>query len=380
MIEQNRKGDHTMSKGILEIMREIPDPRKGNAILHKLDEILTIAILAIICDYTQFTEMELFGIEQEEWLRSFLTLEHGIPSHDTFGDVFAAIDPEAFRKGFMEWTESIRKEIKDEVVAIDGKTIRGSKSITENKKPVHIVSAWAAENGLVLGEVATDEKSNEITAIPKLLKMLHLKGCIVTIDAMGTQKDIAQEIAAKEADYILPVKENHPSLLEDIRYFFREEATSCEYAKTTEKSHGRLERRECYISTNIDWIQQKNEWKGLSGIGMIVSHVQTIGQETEETAVHYVLYSKKDMTAAQVLAAKRRHWSVENSLHWVLDVDFGEDSSRMRVQNAAENVNIARHLALNLLKSEKSFNRSLNLKRKKCLLSHDYLLKVFLGA
>ena len=163
-----------MSKGILEIMREIPDPRKGNAILHKLDEILTIAILAIICDYTQFTEMELFGNEQEEWLRSFLTLEHGIPSHDTFGDVFAAIDPEAFRKGFMEWTESIRKEIKDEVVAIDGKTIRGSKSITENKKPVHIVSAWAAENGLVLGEVAADEKSNEITAIPKLLKMLHL--------------------------------------------------------------------------------------------------------------------------------------------------------------------------------------------------------------
>ena len=379
MIEQKGKGDHTMSKGILEIMREIPDPRKGNAILHKLDEILTIAILAIICDYTQFTEMELFGNEQEEWLRSFLTLEHGIPSHDTFGDVFAAIDPEAFRKGFMEWTESIRKEIQNEVVAIDGKTIRGSKSITENKKPVHIVSAWAAENGLVLGEVATDEKSNEITAIPKLLKMLQLKGCIVTIDAMGTQKDIAHEIVAKEADYILPVKDNHPSLLEDIRYYFHEEAAACEYAKTTEKSHGRLETRECYISTNIDWMPQKKEWEGLSGIGMIVSHVQTIGQETQETAVHYVLYSKKDMTAAQVLAAKRRHWSVENCLHWVLDVDFGEDMSRMRVQNAAENVNIARHLVLNLLKSEKSFNRSLNLKRKKCLLSHDYLLKVFLG-
>ena len=151
-----------MSKGILEIMREIPDPRKGNAILHKLDEILTIAILAIICDYTQFTEMELFGIEQEEWLRSFLTLEHGIPSHDTFGDVFAAIDPEAFRKGFMEWTESIREKISGEIVAIDGKTIRGSKSITENKKPVHIVSAWAAENGLVLGEVATDEKATKL--------------------------------------------------------------------------------------------------------------------------------------------------------------------------------------------------------------------------
>lgn len=369
-----------MSKGIIEIMRQIPDPRTGNAIRHKLEEILTIAILAIICDYSQFTEMELFGIEQEEWLRTFLTLPNGIPSHDTFGDVFAAINPEEFRKGFMEWTESIREKISGEIVAIDGKTIRGSRSATENRKPVHIVSAWAAENGLVLGEIATEEKSNEITAIPKLLKMLELSGCIVTIDAMGTQKEIAKEIVKAKADYILPVKENHPQLLDDIRLFFAEEISSCEYAQTVEKSHGRIENRECYVSTNIDWMSQKNEWEGLSGIGMIVSHVQTVGQEESETAVHFVLYSKADMTAAQVLAAKRRHWSVENSLHWVLDVDFGEDSSRMRTNNAAENVNIARHLALNLLISEKSFNRSLNLKRKRCLLSHDYLLKVFAGA
>ena len=366
-----------MSKGIIEIMRQIPDPRTGNAIRYKLEEILTIAILAIICDYSQFTEMELFGIEQEEWLRTFLELPNGIPSHDTFGDVFAAISPEEFRKGFMEWTECVREKISGEVVAIDGKTIRGSRSVTENKKPVHIVSAWAAENGLVLGEIATEEKSNEITAIPKLLKMLELSGCIVTIDAMGTQKEIAKEIVKAKADYVLPVKENHPQLLEDIRLFFSEELSSCEYAQTVEKSHGRIENRECYISTNIDWMSQKKEWDGLSGIGMIVSHVQTVGEDEIEHAVHYVLYSKSDMTAAQVLAAKRRHWSVENNLHWVLDVDFGEDSSRMRVRNAAENVNIARHFALNLLKSEKSFNRSLNLKRKKCLLSHDYLLKVF---
>ena len=355
-----------MSKGIIEIMRQIPDPRKGNAIRYKLEEILTIAILAIICDYSQFTEMELFGIEQEEWLRTFLELPNGIPSHDTFGDVFAAINPEEFRKGFMEWTECIREKISGEVVAIDGKTICGSRSVTENKKPIHIVSAWAAENGLVLGEIATEEKSNEITAIPKLLKMLELSGCIVTIDAMGTQKEIAKEIIKAKADYVLPVKENHPQLL-----------SSCEYAQTVEKSHGRIENRECYISTNIDWMSQKKEWDGLSGIGMIVSHVQTVRKDETEHAVHYVLYSKSDMTAAQVLAAKRRHWSVENNLHWVLDVEFGEDSSRMRIQNAAENVNIARHLVLNLLKSEKSFNRSLNLKRKKCLLSHDYLLKVF---
>ena len=366
-----------MSKGIIEIMRQIPDPRSGNAIRHKLEDILTIAILAIICDYSLFTEMELFGIEQEEWLRTFLELPNGIPSHDTFGDVFAAIEPEAFRNGFMEWTESIREKISGEIVAIDGKTIRGSRSVTENKKPVHIVSAWASENGLVLGEIATDEKSNEITAIPKLLKMLELSGCIVTIDAMGTQKEIAKEIIAAKANYVLPVKENHPQLLDDIRLFFAEGSASCEYAETLEKSHGRIEKRECYVTTKIDWLSQKEEWSGLSGIGMIVSHVQTFGHEETETAVHYVLYSKADMTAAQVLAAKRRHWAVENSLHWVLDVDFGEDLSRMRVNNAAKNMNIARHLALNLLKSEKTFNRSLNLKRKKCLLSHDYLLKVF---
>lgn len=369
-----------MSKGIVEKLREIPDPRTGNAIKYKLEEILTIAVLAIICDYSQFTEMELFGHEQEEWLRTFLELENGIPSHDTFGDVFAAINPEAFHTCFMEWTEGIREKISSEIVAIDGKTICGSKSIAENKKPVHIVSAWASENGLVLGEVAVSEKSNEITAIPRLLKALELKGCIVTIDAMGTQKEITKEIIAAGADYVLPVKENHPQLYEDVRLFFETEKQSCEFVRTTEKSHGRIETRECYTTTDIDWLTQKMEWCGLSGIGMIVSHVQNFGQNETVTAVHFVLYSKADMTAAQILDAKRRHWSVENSLHWVLDVDFGEDSSRMRTNNAAENVNTARHLAVNLLKSEKSFNRSINLKRKKCTLSHDYLLKVFWGA
>lgn len=229
----------------------------------------------------------------------------------------------------------------------------------------------------MLGEIATKEKSNEITAIPKLLKMLELSGCIVTIEAMGTHKNIAKEIVKAKADYILPVKENHPQLLNDIRLFFAEELTSCEYTKTVEKSHGRIESCECYISTDIAWMSQKKEWEWLSDIGMIVSHVQTAGRNATKTATHYVLHSKADMTSAQVLAAKRRHWSVESSLHWVLDVDFGEDSSRMRTENEAENVYIARHLAMNLLKSEKTFNRSLNLKRKKCFLSLDYLLKVF---
>lgn len=366
-----------MNRGIVEILKEIPDPRVGNAKKYLLEEILTIAILAVICDCSQFTEMELFGKEQEKWLREFLTLEHGIPSHDTFGDVFAAIDPEAFRKGFMEWVETIRTKISDEIIAVDGKTICGSKSTVNNKKPIHIVSAWAAENGLVLGETAIDEKSNEITAIPKLLKMLELTGCIVTIDAMGTQKEIAKAIKSAKADYVLPVKENQPKLCEDIKLYFSTEKEHCDYAKTVEKSHGRIEVRECYATTDIDWLPQKSEWCGIAGIGMIISNIQVIGEEQNERAVHYVIYSKSDMTVSQLLKAKRRHWSVENSLHWVLDVDFGEDNMRMRTGFAAENMNTLRHLALNLLKSEKTYNGSINLKRKKCILSHEYLLMVF---
>lgn len=367
-----------MGNGIVEIFKGIPDPRSGNALKYKLEEILTIAVLAVLCDCSRFTEMELFGKENEAWLKTFLTLEHGTPSHDTFGDVFAAIDPDMFRAGFMTWVEEIRKKISGEIVAIDGKTICGSKSIPENKKPVHIVSAWAAENGLVLGEVAVSEKSNEITAIPALLKMLELTGCIVTIDAMGTQKEIAKGIREAKAEYVLTVKENQPGLYEDLSLFFSTEKATCDCAKTTEKSHGRLEKRECYTSTNVGWLSQRKEWKDLAGIGMIVSHTESLTSGSfGAEAVQYVIYSKADMTPTQLLTAKRRHWAVENSLHWVLDVDFGEDNMRMRAGFAAENMNILRHLSLNLLKSENSFKGSLNLKMKKCALSRSYLLKVF---
>ena len=366
-----------MSRSLVEIVGDIEDPRRGNAIRHNLVEVLTIALLAAICDYTRFTEMELFGQEREEWLRSFLALENGIPSHDTFGDIFAAIDPEQMRLCLIEWTESIREKIQGEVVAVDGKTIRGSKCDTEGKRAIHVVSAWAAENGLVLGELATDEKSNEITAIPKLLRMLKLNGCIVTIDAMGTQKEVTSVIRECGADYLLPVKENHPGLLEDISLYFSTEKEAWGYAKTVEKSHGRYETRECWVTEEIAWLHGREKWCGLSGIAMIRSAVQRVGSAQSEQTVHYLLFSKHGMTAADVLRVKRRHWSIENSLHWVLDVDFGEDSMRMRLGNAAENMNILRHLALNLLNAESSFKGSLNLKRKKCALSPSYLLKVF---
>ena len=365
-----------MNKGIIEIFRNVPDPRIGNAIRHKLEEILTIAILAILCECTQFTEMELFGKEREEWLRTFLTLEGGIPSHDTFGDVFALLEPETIQSGFMEWVETIREKISGEIVAVDGKTIRRSKDVAKSKRAIHVVSAWAAQNGLVLGEIATKEKSNEITAIPELLSMLHIQGCIITIDAMGTQKDIAKTIIEKKADYVLSVKENQPNLYEDLALYFSTEKAECDYVKTAEKSHGRYETRECWVTTDIEWLEQREQWEGLAGIGIIETKRQQVNSKVVEHSTHYFIYSKADMTAAQLLNAKRTHWSIENSLHWVLDVIFKEDESRMREGNCAKNMNIMRHLALNLIKSEKTFKGSLNMKRKRCMLSLDYLTKV----
>jgi predicted transposase YbfD/YdcC len=324
--------------------------------------------------------MELFGREREDWLKGFLELPNGTPSHDTFGDVFAVIDPKAIQRCFMEWVETIREKISGEVISIDGKTICGSKDKPKNKRAVHIVSAWASQNGIVLGELATDEKSNEITAIPELLKLLQIEGCIITIDAMGTQKDIAKIIIEREADYVLAVKENHQILHDDISDYFESETETLKnmgnYAKTTEKSHGRYEKRECYLTTDISWLHNREEWKNLAGIGMIASERQKVGVDLVEKAVHFVIYSKESMTAEELLSVKRQHWGIENKLHWTLDVLFDEDNSRMRTGNCAENMNVIRHLAINLIRSEKTSKGSLNLKRKRCMLSMDYLLKV----
>ena len=278
-----------MGGSLIEIFRDIPDPRLGNGIRHKLDEILTIAILAILCDCTKFTEMELFGQEREDWLRTFLSLENGIPSHDTFGDVFAALSPEAIQARFISWVGTIREKISGDIIPVDGKTIRRSRDLPNNKRAIHIVSAWSAANGIVLGEIATEEKSNEITAIPDLLKMLEIKGCIVTIDAMGTQTDIAKTIVESGADYVLAVKENQPLLFQDIELYFSTESATCDYAKTTEKSHGRYETRESWATTDIEWLYNKGNWAGITGIGMIRSTRQQVGSDVVENSVKYFI-------------------------------------------------------------------------------------------
>ena len=364
-----------MNGSLINIFKDMPDPRRGNGIRHRLDEILIIAILAVLCDCSKFTEMELFGHEREGWLRTFLSLENGIPSHDTFGDVFAALAPEAIQERFISWVETIRQKISGDIVPIDGKTIRRSKDLPNGKRAVHIISAWSAANGIVLGQMAVDEKSNEITAIPDLLKMLALKGCIVTIDAMGTQTGIACAIIDGGADYVLAVKENQPSLFEDIELFFSTESATCDYFKTTEKSHGRYETRECWATMDIGWLHNKENWAGISGIGMIRSKRQRVGSESVENSTKYFIFSG-DMSASGLLAANRAHWGIENSLHWVLDMDFREDESRMRLGNCAANMNVMRHLALNLIKSETSTKLSVNMRRKRCMLSLDYLLEV----
>ena len=365
-----------MYEGIVNIFREIRDPRKGNAIQYDLVEVLIISILAILCGAEYFTEMELFGHEREEWLRTFLELEYGIPSHDTFCDVHSALEPEEVTKSFARWVETIRQKISGEVVAIDGKTLCASRDVPKNKKAVHIVSAWALANRLVLGQVACDEKSNEITAVPKLLELLEIKGCIVTIDAMGTQTKIAERIIEKGGDYILSVKENQPQLYSDIDLYFKSKNDNLEMAKTTEKSHGRYETREIVISRDIRWLDPEKRWTGLSGIGMLTSTQQKAGIDEVQTSVQYIIFSMKDTSAEQILSAKRSHWGIENALHWTLDVAYNEDNCRARADNAAIVFNIMRHLSLNLLSLEKTSKGGVKAKRLRCALSVDYLNRV----
>ena len=358
-------------RGIIEIFNEIPDPRSGNAIRYQLAEVLVIAVLAILCGMEHFTEMEMFAREQHEWLCKFLTMKHGVPSHDTFGDIFAVISPEAVTAAFVEWVESIRSKISGEVVPIDGKTIRASRDVPKNQRAVHIVSAWAASNRLVLGQVATEEKSNEIKAIPELLEMLELKGCIVTIDAIGTQTKIAEKIIERGGDYLLSVKENQAQLLDDVKMFF-EDPTGCfESAETYENAHGREEKRGCVITKDIAGIDPEGRWKGLSGVAKITTESVILATGVRESATHYLIFSGEALTAAQVLAAKRAHWGIE-SMHWSLDISFREDMCRVRRGNEAKIFNTMRHLTLNLLNQERSSRGGVASKRRRCAISIPY--------
>lgn len=366
-------------------LRKVKDPRIDRTKRHKLIDILIIAILAVICGADSWVDVEMFGNSKIEWLKTFLELPNGIPSHDTFGRVFALINPEEFEKGFMEWVKLIQELSQGQVIAIDGKQMRGSKDLPAGKAGIYMVSAWATANQLVLGQRKVDDKSNEITAIPQLLKVLELAGCIVVVDAIGTQTKIAKTIIDQGADYILAVKENQGHLYEDIHDLFEDDwkynfkGAPYRYAKTVNKDHGRIEIRQCWSISDPEYlanIRDLDRWKGVKSLVMILSERQ-IGEKREVQDRYYI--SSLESDAKKILQAKRSYWGIENCLHWVLDIAFNEDHSRVRKDHAPQNFSILRHMALNLLKLETTVKAGIKAKRLKCGWDTDYLLKVLAG-
>jgi predicted transposase YbfD/YdcC len=363
----------------------LKDPRTGNALLHPLHDILVIAICASICGADTWADVETWGIAKEPWLRTFLELPNGIPSHDTFGRVFALLDPDEFRKGFLSWIRAIQKLTRRQVIALDGKKLRRSHDHRLGKKAIAMVSAWATANHLVLGQVQVRSKSNEITAIPELLRWLEVSGCIITIDAIGCQPKIAAKIVKKDADYVLAVKQNQGQLFEDVKDLFagcQEEnflQVPHDYTKTIEKGHGRIEIRECWTLADpefLDYLRHRDAWPKLRALAM-VSAERRIGTNRSRETRYYI--TSVENNATLILESIRAHWGIENGLHWVLDIGFREDESRVRKDHAPENMAVLRHIALNLLKQEQTAKIGIKAKRLKAAWDQDYLLKVLSG-
>jgi len=355
----------TSTRSLKTHFQQLPDPRSGPAKRHELLDILLIAVCSMLCGAESFAEMELFGRCQFHWLKTWLALPHGIPSHDTFNRVFGLIDPSAFRDCFIAWTQSLRQTVANEIIAIDGKTLRRSKA--RGHGPLHLVNVWAAQNRLILGQWKVDEKSNEITALPALLRVLELSGCIVTADAMHCQKETAQEISEADADYVLALKGNHGTLHDEVMSFLDDAqkrgwvGVPHTYTQTVEKDHGRIEQRRYWVTEAIDWLADKPQWEKLRSVGMVEATRDVDGTVTTERR-YYLTSLGAD--AARFARAVRGHWGIENSVHWVLDVPMNEDQCRVRQQAAAQNLATLRAMCLNLLRQDKSQKCGVRAKQK----------------
>jgi len=367
--------------GIMDYFGKIPDPRIERRKLHKLYDIIFITITAAICGIENWEDVEEFGEIRYDWLKTVLELPNGIPSHDTFNRVFSLIDPKALEQCFTQWVQSVAQITKGQLISIDGKRLcnsgeDGSKSI------IHMVSAWSNANNMVLAQYKVNDKSNEITAIPALLQMLNIEGCLITIDAMGCQKDIADQIIGQGADYILAVKDNQKHLHDDIKDAFRD-GKILQQDTTFDTGHGRIEKRTCSIIEDTDWVCKCKDWKGLKTLIRIESErTQKATGEAEQHTRYYISSKKADANTFN--NAVREHWGIENKLHWVLDVAFGEDKSTKRAGNAATNFSFITKVALNLIKKHDDRRGvkklSVNTKRKKASWDKDYLLTVLAGA
>ncbi len=374
----------TATPTLVEYFAAVPDPRIERSQHHPLLLILVIAICATLCGADDFVAMEQWARAREDWLRERVAVPNGIPSHDTLGRVFARLDTEAFARCFLAWVKALRQTLGEEIVAVDGKTLRHSFDRAGQKAAIHMVSAWAAAHHLVLGQVKVDDKSNEITAIPALLQLLDLRGCIVTIDAMGCQKEIARQIVAGGGEYVLALKANQGGLYEDVAEFFADARArgfaevAHGFHREVDGGHGRIEVRCCWKVAEIAWLRARHPaWEKLSGIAMVQAERRVDGKRSLET--RYYISSLDGATtaaAARLGEAVRGHWGIENQVHWVLDVSFREDDCRVRLGNAPQNLATVRHISLNLLRQERSLQVGIKNKRLRAGWDPHYLERI----
>jgi predicted transposase YbfD/YdcC len=365
------------SASILQHFASLADPRINRQKKHQLQDIFFITLCAVICGADNWVEIEEYGCAKEDWFTEQLGLANGIPSHDTFGAVFAAIDQTQFSECFSRWVADLAALTEGEVIAIDGKCLRRSVDSSSKKAAIHLVSAWAQQNRLVLGQVKVDDKSNEITAIPKLLERLDIAGAVITIDAMGCQKKIADQIVRQGGDYVLSLKGNQGSLLDDVETFFTSALAPDAVTVGVDAEHGRLETRTITATDDIGWLHERHDWPGLNSI-LAVTLRQESGQTIREDTRYFISSLKAD-DHQRLANAVRAHWSIENNLHWVLDVAFDEDRNRTRQGHSAANLAVIRHIALNLLKNESSRKVGIKVKRKRAGWDNDYLLRLIQG-